>query len=651
MLLPSNVQDTVTLIQRNVHVIAAGDPEWGAAFERAIPNYLSKKEVFELPYLIQLRRYPVDVDTFVHGNIYLNKPRGEIYPAVLEELSKINNPGGVRVVNPYSEAVFTGGIGSTKSTTALYTVAYQLYVLSCFKNPHQVFGLDTASEILFIFQAIGDTAESDYQRFLHMIKASPYFNNVYPWDKRIQSKLKFPGRVEVKPIESDTGTIGQNVLGGMLDEVNWMAVTTFSKKSLDGGIYDQARTIYNSISRRRKSRFLKQGKAPGILCLVSSKRYPGEFTDVKIVQSKNDPSIYVFEKNVWDMKPPGTFTNGYFRLFKGDLLRKARVVNEGESLDRHAEIIADEYLQEDEVQLTMLVPNDFLGEFKEDMIGSLRDIAGVSVTARYPFITNGEAVNEMFQGGESILNLEETDMESTTLQFFPSKFKNKEWPRWVHIDLGLTSDSAGVCCGYVPKFVFTEDGLLMPQINLDFLLRVKPPPNKEIQFYKIRNLLVKLKESGIPIQYVTFDLYQSADSIQLLRHLGFSTGKISTTTGLMPYMVCKTAIYQRRIKGTPSKRCHGELLSLEMYTTVGKHGVIDHPPGGNKDLADALACVVYGLTTRRETWLTHGVPITQAVAAFKEISTTEGVKDGTDPDADDGQSIKPFEHAQKTSFA
>ena len=47
-----------------------------------------------------------------------------------------------------------------------------------------------------------------------------------------------------------------------------------------------------------------------------------------------------------------------------------------------------------------------------------------------------------------------------------------------------------------------------------------------------------------------------------------------------------------------------ELLSLEVDAKTGK---IDHQPNGTKDLADALAGVVYGLTMRREVWHQHGV--------------------------------------------
>ena len=56
-------------------------------------------------------------------------------------------------------------------------------------------------------------------------------------------------------------------MGGLIDELNYMSVVEKSKVAVDKGTYDQAILLYNSIARRRKSRFMENGKLPGILCL------------------------------------------------------------------------------------------------------------------------------------------------------------------------------------------------------------------------------------------------------------------------------------------------------------------------------------------------------------------------------------------------
>ena len=67
----------------------------------------------------------------------------------------------------------------------------------------------------------------------------------------------------------------------------------------------------------------------------------------------------------------------------------------------------------------------------------------------------------------------------------------------------------------------------MPVIQIDCALEVRPPKGGEIEFYKIRELLYKLRELGMPIKWVSLDSYQSRDTIQILRQKGFAMGSVS----------------------------------------------------------------------------------------------------------------------------
>src|SRR4030095_1596523 len=116
--------------------------------------------------------------------------------------------------------------------------------------------LDPSSEILIVFQSINKNLaqDVDYKRFRDMIVSSPYFNNVYPFDSGRESDMRSPRTLIVKPVAGhDTAAIGQNVIGGIIDEVNFMAVVENSKATRDGTTYDQATQNYNSIARRRES--------------------------------------------------------------------------------------------------------------------------------------------------------------------------------------------------------------------------------------------------------------------------------------------------------------------------------------------------------------------------------------------------------------
>lgn len=568
---------------------------------------------FRLNDLDMYNTHPVGVREFTMSEEFMNKG-GSIYPAVLDELEEINS-------GKYIEAVLTGGIGSAKTTTALYTQAYQLYLLSCMRDVHATYKQDRSAEIVIIFQSINlkSARGVDFDRFRSMVDECKYFKNHFPYQKDTISMLKFPNRIEVKPVSgAETAAIGQNVIGGLIDELNYMAVVEKSKQSVDKGTFDQAVSLYNSIARRRKTRFLEGGVTPGILCLVSSKKYPGQFTDVKEKEAETDPTIYVYNKRVWEVKPEGTFNKGWFNVFIGDLARKPRI------------LLPKESLKDEDRHLVMKIPEDFRVDFTRDIVNSLREIAGVSTIARHPYFLETDLVNASYGRVKlSIFVQEKVDFVSQKLGIRPGAFYKPELPRFAHIDLGITGDSAGLAIGCVEEFISmkelsrgTEEGM-MPLFHIDGVLEVVPPRNGEILFYKIREVLIVLRKMGLNIRWVTYDSYESTDSQQLLRQQGFVTGTQSVDiVPCKPYDFLKSAIYDGRVAQPSHPHCQEEILGLERDTKTGK---IDHQPGKSKDCADALAGIVYGLTMRREIWGMFRVPISQIPSSV--MNTTDKLED------------------------
>lgn len=565
-------------------------------------------------------RAPVDIATFINGESFMNK-KDTVFPAVMDELIKVNN-------GRYVEAVFTGGIGSGKTTAALYTNCYQLYLLSCMRDVHGAFGLDSASEILLIFQ--NKTAELatkvDYARFKMMIDTSPYFQAYYNYNKRVASRLVFPERIEVVPVSGqESAAIGQNVMGGLIDELNYMDVTTQSKKSVDAGTYDQAVKIYNSIARRRKSRFMQHGELPGVLCLVSSRRYPGQFTDKKEAEAKTDPTIFIYDKCTWDVRPDA-YSGETFPVFIGNLNKRPSILEEDE---------VDQYSPE----LVRRIPTEHKADFEADIINALREIAGVSTLSSAPYFMDHEKVAAAFGPVESILSDNEVDFSVRKLRMFPTQFREPQEPRWVHIDLGLTGDAAGVACGYVHKFVRIERGSSdepepFPEIVIDFTLRVVPPKADEIKFSKIRTLIYKLRDAGLNIRWISLDSFQSRDTIQILRQKGFHAGLVSVDRDTLAYDITKQAIYDGRLFAPSHDYLVTELLALERVPLKNK---LDHPENMTKDVADALAGTVSGLTMRREIWINHGIPLTEIPDSIKihSVRGSTSMKTSDDDDDDD----------------
>jgi hypothetical protein len=559
---------------------------------------------------------PVDIRTFIESPEFLAQ-KNVIYPRIMGELVEMNN-------GLYVEAVMTGAIGVGKTTIALFSQAYQLYVLSCIINPQRLFRLAPSDEILIVFQSLTAKAakDVDFDRFRTMLSTSPYFRDVFPFDKDLTSELRFPNRIQVIPMSGNPqAAIGRNVIGGIIDEVNFMAKVEQSKNSVDGGFYDQALEMYNSIVRRRKSRFLIKGKMFGLLCLVSSKRYPGEFTDQKAAESKKQLSetgrtdIYVYDRRLWEVKPDDTYCGDWFRVFCGDAAHKPRVLEEGETLNA------------DLRHLILSVPIEFKSEFSRDLLSAIREIGGMTTLSMHPFIMDTEAVSEAFGKAPSILSREDCDFVQTKVLIYPERFVNPKEPRFAHVDLGLSNDSAGIAVGHVTKFIEMQRGgwsETLPVIRYDLTLEVKPPRHGEIEFAKIRTLFYKLRELGLNLRWISFDTYQSVDSMQILTQQGFITGTCSMDTDPVCYDLFKTALYDRRVEAPMHPKAQLEIIRLERDPKTGK---IDHPADGSKDVSDAMAGVVYGLTMRREIWLRHNIPITKVPSYLVEGQKKALVKD------------------------
>lgn len=580
--------------------------------------------VAALEWVVSPTKRPiVGIREFIESPYYMNRPRA-VYPAIMNEIEVCNN-------GQYSEAVFTGSIGSGKTTAALYSMAYQLYVLSCYESPHDLYGLDPASEIVFVIQSLRlSSAENDYARFKAMIEEAPYFQKFFPFDKKLESEMNFPNRIKVKPVSgAETATIGENVFGGLIDEVNFMSVIEGGKaaQNSDNGIYDQAVALYNSISKRRKSRFGMGGVLPGLLCLVSSRRYPGQFTDTKEEEAAKEiakygkTSIFIYDKRVWEVKDG--FPEEKFAVFIGDEARRPRILEPGE----------EKLMSKPDQALVDWIPVNFHDDFERDIITALRDIAGKATLAKHPFIVNRESILKAMRKNYISFTRERVDFVETQLSIIKSKIYKPELPRFFHCDLAITGDSAGFAIGTVLGFKQCSGvhGIkeLLPVVWIDALLEIAPPKGDEIKLFKVRDVIHALRKIGVNVRWGSFDQFQSRDSMQLLKQAGLSVGYQSVDVGTAPYDFVKNALYDGRLSLPQHARAQRELASLEKIVKKNK---IDHPPGGSKDVSDAIAGVVYGLTMRREIWAMYGVNAVQipeavrdAIASKKQEANTEKV--------------------------
>lgn len=592
----------------------------------------------DMSFLVQKRGFKVDhvadVEEFVESKFYMNQ-KGHIRPRIKYELQRLF------ASDQYVEAVLTGAIGIGKNYFGDLAMAYMVYLLSCYYNPQMEFGLAPGSSIVFITQSISlsQARKVAFDQFAQRLKLSPYFTNYFPFDPNIKSELRFPNNIYVMPVGgSDTGAIGMNVFGGLIDEMNFMARVQDSVNILHTSEdeYDQAERLYNAIIKRMKSRFNQYGSLPGKLLLISSVNYPGDFTDRKIEESKVDPSVFIMKLALWESVPTETLSTERFRVEVGNDYKRTRILEKGqEPLD-----------PEDVIE----VPMDYYMDFRRDLDGALRDLAGVATGTKHPFIPYREEIEiaqskyEADHQGRSLFRVEACIID----EVLPDP-DNPDWDLIVdlgyidehildpatvfacHIDVGVSQDALGLAIGriygyqtipaskvFVPRtgeFRELRD-VRMPLYHIDGVLQVKASYENEVDLELVRDMMLYLR-GILNIKWITMDSYQSTMMRQAFRKSRIRSDLMSVDTSIAPYAEVKQAIKDERILLPRHEAMARELREIEL-TDKGK---IDHPAGGSKDCADAVAGVVYILQTKEAT---YGRPVSTTGRTRGKRRTTSG---------------------------
>lgn len=532
---------------------------------------------------------PVDVSEFVESARYMGQ-KGFVRPRVLEELhSLFHGPDA----EDRLEVVLGGAIGWGKSYFAEMGLAYMLYRLSRHPCPQLTYGLAPGSSIVFIMQSLRleQAKKVLFQQFGQRLKDSPYFQKHFRFDKRVKSELRFPGNVQVIPVSSsDTAAIGMNVFAAVLDEVNFMA-----RSQRAGEDYDQAERLYTTILRRMKSRYNVAGRAPGKLFLISSANYPGDFIDRKMREARamraagRPVTIHVAAMSQWEAMPPERLSKETFLVEVGDDAATSRLLQRREDAADPAAVIE--------------VPMDYYDDFARDLDAAIRDLAGIPVGGVRPFLRQRERLAQAlarhaaaFEGHQLFARRQVElgavgDLAGLLDVRYLQNHVHLENRHALHADLALTGDSAGLAVAHVGGLARSEAETPLPWLAVDGVIEVVPPPGDEIDLNRVAETIETVARC-LNLCWITADSYQSASLLQRLRKARnrrgrfMAAGVLSVDTSLEPYLCLKEAVRDGRILLPEVPKLSKELAELTFDPERAK---VDHPPGGSKDLADAVA--------------------------------------------------------------
>lgn len=573
---------------------ANGDKRLGKTLLHAFTQLAEHNNPAFLTALQHMRRLPVSIDEFVESPEFLGGHM-EVWPGLMPDLREINADQLIGE-SAITEVLLGGATGTGKTAVSTVTQAYQLYFLCCFDWPQQLFGLSRATPIVFMFASVSSTVTNRviYKPFRDLFLGMKFTQKYIEYNKQLESSLVLGQNIMVVPaLASVQSMVGQAVISGILDEVNFMARVENSKQIMGsngaGGIYDQAELAYRNLSRRRKSRFVSRGPQPGTLCVVSSTRYRGDFLDRRIeeVIKYGEAGTRVFRRKQYEVVPKDRFSGPKFKLLIGTDRWPTKVLSDEEVSKRLYPRGAD---IED-------VPVEYLPEFQKDAEAALRDICGIATDAIRPFISQRDKIVDCISAARSahirqIIDREEVVLAHEPLPRLPEKFilQDKDAPRFVHIDLATTHDRCGVGIVRHDGFVMIRNERL-PQFTVEAALGIRPDPVNQLQIAELREWLLRIiQETQLNVVQISYDGFNSKESIQVLRRAGIRANHVSVDRTAEPYEVFRQAIYDVRVMLPDNDLLRNELIQLEWFAHKSK---VDHPARGSKDVSDAVCGALF----------------------------------------------------------
>ena len=523
--------------------------------------------------------------------------------------------------------IVLNSIGCGKSTLATILVMRMIYIISCFENIQSLYSLMPGSPLYICIISVNrEVAESTlYGDLLTKIDMTPYFQEKFPRNKRINSLIAFPNNLTIMFGSNVNSVIGKNIICFAADEMNFR----------QGGA-EQTNEFYAYLLARNKSRFIYEGGKNGSLAiLMSSATTSTSIVEQRKIEALKDSKISTRDPSLWEVKPK-SYSKDRFPLFTGSLSCEPQIIkgyptlktilkeeglNISDDIFPKADNIKEEYynilyvikdiLPDNIASAIKEVPLELYVDFESNLIYSMQNLAGVAVSPSGRLFTSKRKYNDAlddnipypFVTNKIVLS---TGDDKTILDYlrmdYRNEIKNKEVPRFIHIDGSFAGDTenrkadhTGISCCHISGVRITDSGTKLPLITIDWQLEVVSPkaPN-QISFQKVADIVYTMNDIiGINIKdgSVTYDGFQSQYAIQLFNANGYNSFVKSLDRTDIPYIDLINLFYEDRIKLKNHTTSQKELFELIHYRENRK---VDHPADGSKDLIDSVCGCVNG---------------------------------------------------------
>lgn len=439
---------------------------------------------------------------------------------------------------------------------------------------------------------------------------------------------------------------------------NCIDETNFHRKG--SGTVDKAQELVGSVTRRLRSRFLVGGgEVPGVSILLSSKRSSTDFLERHIKKSLDNPGVLVVDGPRWKFDNRVKYCGKTFRVVVGSDSRDPEILDTVHKRGGEWVVeVEDSGLDAETVGQILNIPVEHYTDFQTDVVGALREVAGAASSTSSPLFPNKKTILDAvlvdskrpfkrdsypcFIGSDVPLQAHFDHKAVTGIHLSHRRpIRKPTAPRYLHFDLSKSGDATGLVmlhpASVVSKVLRDEEGIEHSSIEMvfeqDFAVAIRAGENQgeSINYQALRDFVFWLRSLGYWVRSVTFDGYQSEDSIQQYRMAGINSSLISVDRGDAPYVQYRQALAEGRVKLAPNDIQVRELATLSHDIVREK---VDHPNDGSKDIADAgcgafLAAIRDGLKPQdwktversKEKKTAEQEKITKLAAAMSRVKT------------------------------
>jgi hypothetical protein len=488
----------------------------------------------------------------------------------------------------YTEGIALCGKGGGKDRTITKIFTYCVYKLVNMRNPQRFLGLndndfnspESAIDIGNVSLNARLASDVFFKNFISMIKNTTNPKTGKNWfeehgvnlSRDIQKKeVKFPKGITAYSLDSEEYTgEGLNLVLTAFDEVG----------GFDPG---HAQNLYTALTSTQKTRFGENRKT----LLLSYKRDDNDFMMVRYNQAENEPKTFRVKAPTWVWNPK-----------------------------RKKEDFLEDYIKN---------PEDAKRIYECE--GSTAREGYFKYRQRIKEAINPNRINPV-ESGASPLKGHPTHLVWTD-EILKLKFKEffvpiKHQPYFIHVDLAkgkASGDYAGFALthyvknqevrlneDYIKELIKAEGfnvsrytGQKQTAVVVDLLLQLRAKPEQEIIFDEIRQFIQSLKYAGFNVRMITFDGWNSVDSLQILNKAGIPAEVQSVDRNTEAYDTVKELLYKGLLD-----IYNNPIFIRECEELVRKpNGKVDHPDlsyrrsieegrlEGSKDVSDAVAGAVF----------------------------------------------------------